>query len=244
MKRSMCICATISLQTQYNPGHGGATASLYSYSCDFVDIQHDMTGQKVANSKQKRKRSQRQSFSSHSSHTKGSNASSKVESTRRKRSDNKNISASALDNSRLHINALHRLLHRGLLNRSADRLCAKRESTRLLDNRLVNGLRRAADLDDVLEEHIIHKLYNATMRNDLVTQTFSRSIFASAPMRVSRMRLTIHFSPSSLERFRRSDKSLEQKHERSRRENTTSREIRQGKPTQCQSCDVYDSTPR
>ena len=37
---------------------------------------------------------------------------------------------------------------------------------------------------------------------------FSKSILASAPMRVSRMRLTIHFSPSSGERLRRSERLL------------------------------------
>src|SRR5277367_4514445 len=42
----------------------------------------------------------------------------------------------------------------------------------------------------------------------MLLHTFSRSILASAPMRVSRMRLTIHFSPSSRERLRRSDRSL------------------------------------
>ena len=40
-------------------------------------------------------------------------------------------------------------------------------------------------------------------------RTFSRSILASAPIRVSRMRLTIHFSPSSRERFSLSERSLE-----------------------------------
>ncbi|KIL57666.1 hypothetical protein M378DRAFT_375620 [Amanita muscaria Koide BX008] len=38
--------------------------------------------------------------------------------------------------------------------------------------------------------------------------TFSRSILASAPIRVSLMRFTIHFSPSSRVKLRRSDKSL------------------------------------
>lgn len=38
--------------------------------------------------------------------------------------------------------------------------------------------------------------------------TFSRSILASAPILVSRMRLTIHFSPSSCDRLRRFDRSL------------------------------------
>jgi hypothetical protein len=39
-------------------------------------------------------------------------------------------------------------------------------------------------------------------------QTFAKSIFASAPMRVSRMRFTIHFSPSSRDRLRRSESAL------------------------------------
>ena len=40
-------------------------------------------------------------------------------------------------------------------------------------------------------------------------QTFSRSILASAPIRVSRIKLTIHFSPSSCERLRRSERFLQ-----------------------------------
>src|SRR3984957_15485273 len=70
-------------------------------------------------------------------------------------------------------------------------------------SRIGRQVKWSVDLDDFLEP--IEKDERRSTRS-LVT--FSKSIFASAPMRISRMRFTIHFSPSSRERLSRSERWL------------------------------------
>lgn len=86
----------------------------------------------------------------------------------------------------------------------AEGLAAESESAGLFDDRLVDGLRRLVNLNDILDDTGVssRRQWHGARR------TFPRSILASAPMRVSRMRFTIHFSPSSRDRFKRSERSL------------------------------------
>jgi hypothetical protein len=67
------------------------------------------------------------------------------------------------------------------------------------------------DLNDILRgDARLARMRGKTAR-DGEAHTFSRSILASAAIRVSRMRLTIHFSPSSGERLSRAERSLGEK---------------------------------
>jgi len=82
-------------------------------------------------------------------------------------------------------------------------LCPECHPTCLLDDCLVHRQRWTIDFDDILKKGLERPVEERRW-----IHTFSRSILASAPIRVSRMRLTIHFSPSSFERLSLSDKSL------------------------------------
>lgn len=91
-----------------------------------------------------------------------------------------------------------------------ERLRSDTQPTRLFDDRLVYWECGAVNLDDILQETVRPEATMATRENREIF-TFSRSILASAAVRVSRMRLTIHFSPSSGERLRRAERSLREK---------------------------------
>jgi hypothetical protein len=84
-------------------------------------------------------------------------------------------------------------------------LRTERESAGLLDDGLIDRERGPVDLDNILRRQVSIAQHEGRAKDQY---TFSRSILASAPIRVSRMRFTIHFSPSSLERFNLADRSL------------------------------------
>lgn len=90
--------------------------------------------------------------------------------------------------------------------RGTERLRPDAQPTGLLDDRLVYRQSRAVYLYDIL--HKICQSGKGRYERESGINAFSRSILASAAIRVSRMRLTIHFSPSSGVRLRRAERSL------------------------------------
>ena len=119
-------------------------------------------------------------------------------------------SSGTLNDSRLFLCGWSLLLSRPT-ERCTKRLRSDTQSTGLFDDRLVYRQCRAVDLDDVLREDDRLAGVSEKATKDGGARTFSRSILASAAIRVSRMRLTIHFSPSSGERLSRAERSLGEK---------------------------------
>src|ERR1700722_5292474 len=70
-------------------------------------------------------------------------------------------------------------------------------------SRIGRQVKWSVDLDDVLQP-----IEKDERRSTRILVTFSKSIIASAPIRVSRMSFTIHFSPSSQEMLSRSERWL------------------------------------
>ena len=86
-------------------------------------------------------------------------------------------------------------------------LSAQSQTASLFNDGLVNRQWRPVDLNDILGIRCGPRVIGQERQQS--QRTFSRSILASEPMRVSRIRFTIHFSPSSRDRLSRSDRSLD-----------------------------------
>jgi len=99
---------------------------------------------------------------------------------------------------------------RSPVHRCPQGLGAEGQPACLLNHGLVQWRRWAVDMDYVLFTMRVMGIESSEIAQGRRRRrrTFSRSIFASAPIRMSRIRFTIHFSPSSCERLSRAERSL------------------------------------